>query len=82
MSGGVGCRHSLDPELLWLWCWPVATALMRPIAWEPPYAVGEAQEMAKKDKKKRYKRPGTVSFHLYKMSRIGLLRDIKELKMF
>ena len=20
MSCGVGCRHSLDPELLWLWC--------------------------------------------------------------
>ena len=28
MSCGVGGRRSLDPELLWLWCSPVATALI------------------------------------------------------
>ena len=28
-------------------------ALIRPLAWEPPYAVGVAPEMAKKDKKKK-----------------------------
>ena len=28
MSYGVGCRHSLDPTLLWLWCRLVATALI------------------------------------------------------
>ena len=27
-----------DPELLWLWCRPSATALIRPLAWEAPYA--------------------------------------------
>ena len=27
MSYGVGRRHSSDPELLWLWCRLVATAL-------------------------------------------------------
>ena len=27
-----------DPALLWLWCRPVATALIQPLAWEPPYA--------------------------------------------
>ena len=28
-----------------------ATALIGPLAWEPPYAAGVAQEMAKKKKK-------------------------------
>ena len=53
MSCGVGCRRGLDPALLWLWHRLVATALIRPLAWEPPYAAGAAQEMAKKQKKKR-----------------------------
>jgi len=50
MSCGVGCRRSSDPVLLWLWHRPAATAPIRPLAWEPPYAVGEAQEMAKRQK--------------------------------
>ena len=41
--------------LLCLWCRPAATAPIRPLAWEPPYAVGAAQEIAKKRKKKRNK---------------------------
>ena len=44
---GVGCRHGLDPALLWLWCRPAATAPIRPLAWEPPYATGTALEKAK-----------------------------------
>ena len=35
-----------DPELLWLWLRPVATAPIRPLAWEPPYAAEAAQEIA------------------------------------
>ena len=27
-----------DPELLWLWCRPAATAPIRLLAWESPYA--------------------------------------------
>jgi len=27
----------MDPTLLWLWCRPVATAPIQPLAWEPPY---------------------------------------------
>ena len=27
-----------DPVWLWLWCRPPATALIGPLAWEPPYA--------------------------------------------
>ena len=32
----------LDLALLWLWHRPVATALIQPLAWEPPYATGTA----------------------------------------
>ena len=40
MSCGVGRRRGSDPALLWLWHRPEATALIRPLAWEPPYAAG------------------------------------------
>ena len=53
MSCGVGCRRGSDSALLWLWRRPVATAPIRPLAWEPPYAEGAAQEMAKRQKKKK-----------------------------
>ena len=50
--------------MLWLWRRPVATAPIQPLAWEPPYAAGAAQEIAtttatttkdkrQKDKKKK-----------------------------
>ena len=42
MSCGVGCRHSPDPPLLWLWGRPAATAPIRPLVWELPYAAGAA----------------------------------------
>ena len=61
--GGLGIRHchelwcrlqtGSDPALLWLWCMLTATAPIRPLAWEAPYAAGAALEMAKKDKKKK-----------------------------
>ena len=38
----------LDPELLWLWCRPVATAPIQPLAWEPPYVEGAALKRQKK----------------------------------
>ena len=52
MSCGVGRRPSLDPTLLWLWYRPVAMAPIGPLAWEPPYAAGAAQEKAKRQKNK------------------------------
>ena len=48
MSCGVDRRHGSDPVLLWLWCRPVATAPIRPLAWEPPNAAGVALEKTKK----------------------------------
>ena len=42
-----------DLALLWLWCRPEATALIRPLAWEPSYAMGAVLEKAKRQKKKK-----------------------------
>ena len=52
VSCGVGRRRGTDPELLWLWQRPAATAPIRPLAWESPYAVSVALT-DKKDKKKK-----------------------------
>ena len=40
MSYGVGGRCGSDLVLLWLWCRPAATALIWPLAWELPNAMG------------------------------------------
>ena len=61
MSCGVGRRCGSDPTLLRLWCRPVATALIRPLAWEPPYAEGAAAEKAKRQKNKNEKTQKTQS---------------------
>ena len=49
--------------LLWLWCRPVDTALIRPLAWEPPYATGAAIEKAKRQKDKKKKKITKWEFH-------------------
>ena len=48
MSGGVGHRHGSDLALLWLWYRLAAVALIRHLAWEPPYAAGVALKSKKK----------------------------------
>ena len=35
--------------LLWLWCWLAAAAPIRPLTWEPPYAMGVALKKEKKN---------------------------------
>ena len=52
MFCGVGSRRGSDPVLLWLWRRLVATAPIQPLAWEPPYAAGAAQEKEKRQKDK------------------------------
>ena len=47
----LGQRHGLDLMLLWLWRRLAATAPIRPLAWESPYAVSVALEKTKKKKK-------------------------------
>ena len=49
-AAGVSRRRGLDPELLWFWRRPVAIALIKPLAWEPPYA---ARSGPRKEKKKK-----------------------------
>ena len=58
------CRSQtwLDPELLWLWHRPVATALIRLLAWEPPYAALTGQKY--KNKKKMKKKSVSIFFSL------------------
>ena len=65
MSCGVGCRLGSDLALLWLWRRPAATAPIRPLAWEPAYAVGVALTRPKKKKSGRtkYRR----IFHILRM---------------
>ena len=52
MCCGASHRRGLDLELLWPWCRTAATALIRPLAWEPPYAMGTALEKTERQKKK------------------------------
>ena len=59
MSCGIGCRHGLDPTLLWLWRKPAAIAPIRLLAWEPPYAASADIKRKKKEKKSLvYRKPG------------------------
>ena len=55
MSCGVDHRHSSDPKLLWLRYRPVATAPIRPLAWEPSYTTWVALERTKSKTKKTNK---------------------------
>ena len=47
MSYSVGRRHGSHLTLLWLWRRLAAVALIRPLAWEPPYATGVALKIEK-----------------------------------
>ena len=70
---GVGCRRGSDLALLWLWHSVAATAPIRLLAWEPPYASGVVQEMAKKTKKTKKKKKNsdnTDNKAKYKMKRL------------
>ena len=60
MNCGVG--HSCGWDLGLLWLWPAAVALIRALAWEPPYAVGAAIKRKKKKKDDRSKLGKIVTF--------------------
>ena len=63
MSCGVGRRCSSDPVLLWLRHRLAGTAPIRPLAWEPPYAMGVALEKTTTTKKSKNKKENTHSNH-------------------
>ena len=46
-ASGKGCRHGSHPKLLWQWRRLAATAPIRPLAWELPYAIGVALKQTK-----------------------------------
>ena len=48
----MGRRCSSDLALLWLWYRLAAIALIGPLAWEPPCAMGAALKRQKKKEKK------------------------------
>ena len=52
VSYDLGHRCGLNPVWLWLRCGPAAVTPIRPLAWEPPYAAGEALKNEKTDKKR------------------------------
>ena len=49
---GVGHRPGSGPTSLWLWCRPLATAVIRSLVWEVPYAMGTALKRQNKNKNK------------------------------
>ena len=48
----------MDPTLLWLWCWPAATAPIQPLAWELPNTAGVALKIQKIDREKERRKGG------------------------
>ena len=63
LSCAVGHRCSSDSEFLWLWLWLAAGTLIRPLAWEPPYAIGVALRN-KKQTNKQQKLSSTALSHV------------------
>ena len=55
MTCGVGRKSDSDLVVLWLWCRPAAVAPIRPLAWEPPHAVGATPKGKNKQTKKKGK---------------------------
>ena len=64
MGCGVGRRRGSDPMLLWLWRKLAAAALIRPLAWEPPYATGVALGKTKKKEKEKKNSITVIAFSL------------------
>ena len=56
VSCGVGRRCGSDLACLRFWCRLTATALIGPLAWEPPYAMGVALNKTKKEKERKKER--------------------------
>ena len=48
----MGCIHGSIPASLWLWYRLAAVAMIQPLAWELPYAVGATLKKKKKKERK------------------------------
>ena len=70
MSCGVSRRHGSHPALLWLWHRLAATALIQPLAWEPPYALGAALKGPKTTPKKySFKLEHTLTIYYWDLNK-------------
>ena len=67
MNCGVGHRCGPNLVLVWPWCRPTVVALIRPLAWEPPYAVGEA--LKRQGRKEGRKEEKNLSFGVRSLGR-------------
>ena len=67
---GVSCTCSSDPALLWLWHRLVAAALIRPLAWEPPYAAHVAVKRKKEKKRLSYADTGAQREYALRWQRL------------
>ena len=70
VSCGVVHRLGSDPTLLWLWHRPVAIALIRPLAREPPYAMGAALKIGQKKSNVEIKQADLSSTSVFKNTAI------------
>ena len=71
VSYGVVLRGGSDLALLWLWRGPALVAPIRPLAWEPLYAAGEAptnQSKTKQNKRKMLGKQIWINFEADSMS--------------
>ena len=82
MSCGVGHRRGSDLALLWLWRRPVATAPIRPLGWEPPYAWGAALEKTNRQKKKKKKKKKFPSSYHLNYQNMLLSEELQSLTFF
>ena len=80
MSCGVGRRHGLDLALLRLWCRPAAVALIRPLAWKPPLALGKVLRRQKKKKKPQNGYTVFYSIHMIIWRSVGMERKFAEVR--
>ena len=66
--------------MLWLWRRPAATALIRPLAWEPPYVAGAALEKAKRQTKQN-KRQRPTRDTVYQVGNSGFNSEFEALML-
>ena len=79
MNCGVGPRQGSDPALLWLWCRLGATAPIRPLDWESPYAISGA--LKSKKKKKGLGVTGSADFPLISKASLTSLHKLETLRI-
>ena len=73
MSYGVG--HILGSDLAWLWLSYrlVAAARIRPLAWEPPYAMVVALKRQRKKKEKKEKKRKKKELACYGITKLIII---------